>query len=181
MNGRRRDLTQADVRELLDYDPDTGSLTWKPRPIKSFSSAQSWAVWNARYAHKEAGNITKTGYRKIAIGAYPYAAHRIIWLWAHGRWPNHIDHVDGCRSNNKLANLRDVTPAENHKNVRRKVTNTSGITGVTKVRGGKWLAYIRVNYKRMDLGRFASKEEAVSRRKAAERVYGFHSNHGRAA
>jgi hypothetical protein len=44
-----------------------------------------------------------------------------------------------------------------------------------------WQARIRVNNRHIYLGVFDSMEEAVRVRKIAEREYGFHPNHGRAA
>lgn len=182
MNGIREDLSQDDVMELLIYDPATGVLSWKPRPLEMFESERVWKIWNRRYANKEAGNIHPTsGYRKVAIRSYPYLSHRLIWLMVHGELPVHIDHQDGQRSNNRLENLRNVTPSVNHKNVRRKSTNTSGVTGVRmETRTGKWHAYIRVDYARKNLGRYDSIDAAVAARKLAESQYGFHPNHGRA-
>lgn len=182
MIGQRQILPQDLLCSRLQYDSSTGILTWKPRPKTDFNDARSWNTWNSRYAGKRAGNLQANGYRKVAIDGYPYVEHRLIWVMVYGESPLHIDHQDGDRTNNILANLRSVTAAENHKNVRRKVSNSSGVTGVTwSRRRNKWRAYIRVNYVRTDLGEFSLIEDAIACRKAAERLHGFHENHGRAS
>lgn len=56
------------------------------------------------------GSCTITlGYRKVAGFGRSWAAHRIAWLLATGEWPRfEIDHINGVRWDNRLANLRDV-------------------------------------------------------------------------
>lgn len=182
MTGKRQQFTAPMLRDRLDYNPDTGFCSWRERPLEQFTGQRAWRTWNTRYAGKRAGSVQNNGYRKIAIDGYPYTEHRIIWLLVHGVDADHIDHQDGDRANNKLANLRSVTAAENHKNVRRKNSNSSGVTGVTwSRRRSKWRAYIRVNYIRKDLGEFSLIDDAIACRKAAEKLHGFHQNHGRAA
>lgn len=179
---KRETLTQEVVRSLFLYDPETGVLRWRVRPESNFPDAVSARRWNSQNSGNEAGHIRSSGYRYVTVFGRPYPAHRVIWLHEHGVWPLHTDHQDGVRSNNRLANLRDVTPSQNHKNVRLKETNSSGFVGVSwNGRRKRWLAHIRVDYKQHQLGFFATKDEAVARRKAAEVQYGFHPNHGRAS
>nr|WP_175479900.1 HNH endonuclease signature motif containing protein [Paracoccus homiensis] len=107
-------------------------------------------------------------------------AHRVAWAVIHGRWPNgEIDHINGDRSDNRLANLREVTKRENHRNMAIRSDNTSGVTGVYWAREkGKWAAYIKAD-KMVALGRYDTFAEAVAARRAAEKVLGYHPNHGR--
>jgi len=55
------------LRQLLDYDPETGILTWKPRPVEMFRTHHK-RICATRYAGKEAlGQIDKThGYKRAA-------------------------------------------------------------------------------------------------------------------
>lgn len=124
-----------------------------------------------------------TGYLEVRHQGRKYQLHRIIWLLTHGDWPRGcIDHINGDRTDNRPANLRDVTRQENSMNQALNSRNTSGVVGVRwRERYGKWEAQIKVSGRHQYLGRFASFEAAVAARKEAERLNGFHPNHGRAA
>ena len=178
------DLTVKTLRELLDYDPDTGILKWKIRNEKYFISDERQAKsWNARYAGKNALTaIDQHGYNRGAVLGQTYAAHRIIWFWMTGEWPENIDHINGNRTDNRWENLRSVGRLENQKNMKLSKANTSGRTGVSWYkRAGKWTAVIFANGKNMHLGYFDDFEAACEMRSVAERNYLFHENHGRAA
>jgi len=177
-------ITQAEVRELLHYDPETGVFTWKTRDPKWFPSENSCDSWNTQRSGKKAGYSYKsrtTSYRAITIKSKLYQAHRLAWLYMVGEWPEYeIDHIDGDGLNNRFNNLRDVDHSTNLKNQKIRSTNSSGITGVywCKARS-KWAAYINVDAKMIALGRFDSKDDAAKVRYEAERKYGFHENHGK--
>ncbi|MDW6181640.1 HNH endonuclease [Escherichia coli] len=88
--------------------------------------------------------------------------------------------MNGVRSDNRLSNLRLVTHQQNAQNQKRKITNSSGVTGVyfNKERC-KWIANICVDGRTKYLGIFASIIDAIAERKRAEKELGFHENHGR--
>jgi len=163
-------LTQDRVKDLFNYDSETGILT------NRFKRSYNELVG------KEAGSMTAEGYRNVRINFILYRVHRVIWLYVHGEWPTHqIDHINGIRDDNRLENLRVVTHQENHKNQKRPRTNTSGIMGVCLVQGNYWKARIKVDGK--DIHLYYGKDffEACCARKYAENKYGFHANHGRAS
>ena len=165
-------LTAERVRELLDYDPETGEFRWKVRTSLSVRPGYVAGCEHTDQSGKE--------YRVIKVGGKFYKAHRLAWLVTHGEFPpEQIDHIDGNGLNNRLDNLRAVSHAENQRNQRKYSNNTTGVVGVywTKDRH-KWRAMIAVNRKDIHLGYFTNKDEAVAARKAAELKYGFHSNHG---
>ena len=98
-------LTAERARELLDYDGDTGVLTWK-----TYRCGLAQAGFTA-------GTINCFGYRKIVIDRKQYLAHRLAWLISHGDWPEHeIDHINGERDDNRLCNLRDIPRHHNQQN-----------------------------------------------------------------
>jgi len=165
---------QEYLRKILDYEPETGALTWKRRDDVS-------APWNTKYAGKAAlAALNSDGYLAGCINNVCYRAHRVIWKWYHGADPLQIDHINGVRDDNRIVNLRNVTRAENMRNAKLSSANTSGATGVCwDKRCNKWQAHIMVNGNHHNIGVFTDFNEAVAARKLAELKHGFHPNHGR--
>lgn len=160
-------ITQEYLKELFYYNGE--DLIWKVTKAKRIKVGTI------------AGNINKvSGYRVIVVDGKYYKAHRLIWLYHYGSFPdNSIDHIDQNPSNNRIENLRDVTNQENHKNQSKYKNNTSGITGVYWDKdAGKWRAQGRINGKLMHLGFFTDKFEAICARKSWENKNNFHTNHG---
>jgi hypothetical protein len=164
-------LAAERLRDILTYEPETGKFYWKARPGKG-----------VRTAGTEAGHFDGR-YRQVTIDYRTYFTHRLAWLYVYGEWPkDYIDHINGDRLDNRIANLRDVTNQENHHNRRLHRSNKAGVSGVYLIaRSGKWTARITVACKPIHLGNFNSKDEAITARLTAERRYGYHPNHGRAA
>jgi len=168
-------LTYEQVKYRLNYNPETGDLTWTDNVKK-----RGWVE-----PGKKAGNKCAIGYMVVTMTVdkvrHQLYAHRVAWLLTHDKWPdNQIDHINGERVDNRLINLRDVTLQENRKNMKKPTNNTSGEMGVVWDKGRqKWQARIRVNGKDMYLGRFKDFDAALARRKQAEIEHGFHANHGR--
>jgi hypothetical protein len=164
-------ITQARLKELLHYDPDTGVFTWKVRSAKRI------------HIGDVAGCVAKRGrrhYRSIKVDGELIGAHRLAWLYSSGSFPaNHIDHIDGNGLNNSLSNLRDVTLTENLRNSRLSSNNKSGFNGVHfDETAGKWRATIRVCSVIKYLGYFTDINDAIDARKSADIEHGYHQNHG---
>lgn len=140
-------------------------------------------VWNAQFADKPAFARVdhSTGYHRSTIFNLNVYAHRVAWAMHHGEWPSGcIDHINGVRTDNRIENMRDVERIQNHMNMTRSRRNKSGVTGVFWYSRAKvWHAYISDNGKRVHLGSFSDKSDAIAARKAAEVKYGYHPNHGR--
>lgn len=176
------------LRQLLEYDPETGRLTWKERGIEWFrddthvSAAQRMALWNGCFAGKDAFSALHNGYRHGELLRQKVAAHRVIYKMMTGEDPDVIDHINGDRGDNRWVNLRNVSFKENTQNACISKNNKSGVTGVSWHKlTGKWRATIFQDYRQKYLGVFDNLEDAVAARKAAEREIGFHPNHGRRA
>lgn len=179
--------SQAQLRVLFNYDPLTGELTWQYRPAHTFNttplrSAEHQARnFNNRFAGKPAFTSRgKNGYLRGTINHEFFYAHRVIWKWLYGTDPDHIDHEDGNRINNRQNNLVDASREENARNRRLSTNNTSGHHGVTYSRRHKlWSAVIYHQNQSVHLGWFKDKHDAINARKTAEIMFGYHRNHGR--
>ena len=163
------------LRELTDYDSETGSMTWKERDIRHFKSQHRCDIWNNRFAGKECGYIIKHGYKQTEILGTLLLVHRAAFAHYHGYWPKkQIDHIDHNTSNNSILNLRDT--GENDKNQSKQSNNTSGYTGVSLHKGTqKWKAEVGGKY----LGLFEDVELAGFVAELTRDKLGYHENHGR--
>lgn len=161
-------MTQKRLKEVLNYNEQSGVFTWKTAKAKRISVGDV------------AGCINKKGYITIRIDNKIYFAHRLAWLYVYGKMPNeNIDHINQIKDDNRILNLREVDCAENNKNKPMQENNTSGVTGVTWHKKAKrWQAYIQIDGTQKHLGLFASFSDAVDARKNAEVLYNFHKNHG---
>ena len=112
---------------------------------------------------------------------YLYKAHRLAWLYEHGEWPiGDIDHINHTRGDNMIYNLRTVSRHTNLKNISLRDRNTSGFNGVCwNSKAKRWQSSITINQKTIYLGIFKDKYEAIFARIHANRLYKFHSNHGK--
>lgn len=136
-------LTQAILKSLLTYDPQTGVFT---------------------RGNRIAGCRDSFGYWRIRIEGKLYRAHRLAWLYTYGHWPKgDIDHINRVRHDNKIENLREATRSQNNQNNRHAV-------GVYRHRD-KWRAIITVDKKRINLGTFESKSEAVLARQQGRALH----------
>lgn len=172
--------SQEILLSLLRYEPDTGKLFWRERSVAYFKREQDWKTWNSRFSGKEAFTAFSDGYKQGAVLYYRVEAHRVIATMLFGSYLGEVDHINGDRADNRRENLRIVRRSENLKNRRMSSRNTSGHTGVRWVpHANKWSARIEADGKPIHLGYFASIEDAIAARKAAEVKYDFHINHGR--
>ena len=145
-------ITAEKLREFLEYDPNTGVFRWRfPR------------VGVRRDRNSIAGTVSKKdGYRIIQINGNLGKAHRLAWLYVHGRWPaNQIDHINGIRDDNRITNLREATNAENARNAKRLRSNKSGYKGVYWHKSNRrWIAQVNIDGRCSHLGSFGTAEAA---------------------
>ncbi len=145
------DITAERVKEVFSYDPLTGIFTWRvPRP--------------GRKAGEVAGFSRANGYLKLQVDRRAYLAHRIAFLYMHGRWPvGQVDHIDGNRANNRIENLREVDQVANMQNRHRAQKNSStGFLGVRKDPrrfANPFMAQIMIDGKQKHLGNFPTAEK----------------------
>lgn len=155
-------LTQQRLQELLAYNPVTGVFTWKP------ATREGW-----KHAPGDVAGCLGQGYWRIRVDGVLYKRSRLAWLYMTGHWPNcEVDHRNLVKSDDRWENLRDLTGRKNSRNNPIKKNNTSGHTGVSwDKRYQKWQAYLMLDRKKIHLGYFASKDEAVTARQVAEKRY----------
>jgi hypothetical protein len=165
----RRQIPIEYLHECFDYDPDTGALVWRERPLSHFKNAHGMNIFNAKNAGNRAGKISRgrVTYIDVAITyrghQFRFGAHRVAFAMKQGRWPSEgleIDHLDGDGTNNRAANLREATRLVNAQNFHRKGLPASGFLGVAKKRDGRWYAMIRSGGRYQNLGTYPTPEEA---------------------
>lgn len=173
--------SQENLRELLDYCPETGIFKWRPRGVETFNSQRYCNSWNTKYAGKVAGSVDINGYIIISIAPNNYLAHRIAWKYMYGTEPSDLlDHEDNTRDNNRLSNLREASYVTNRINCQKYKNNTTGVKGVTLRKStGKYSATVQKAKKRIYLGDYDTLAEAQQvRKQAAEKIHGTFHNHG---
>lgn len=145
-------LTQQYLLEILDYNPDTGVFT--NRFTRSNNSKVGQIV----------GTKCDSGYVRITIKEKTYLIHRLAWFYVHGYFPTkHLDHINGIKDDNRIANLREATGSENNQNMAMKRSNTSGFIGVNWCKKSKkWESRIRHDGKRTRLGYYDTPQEAYA-------------------
>lgn len=143
-------LTADQLHELLDYDPVTGIFR---RRVSLSNSCKVGEI---------AGSQHSSGYIMISVRGKLYYAHRLAWLYVHGKWPAQIDHRNGKRADNPIDNLRECTTSENQQNLKKEGRGgTTSFLGVHFDRfTNRWRASIRANGKTIKLGRFNTEDEA---------------------
>ena len=138
-------MNQDKLKDLFQYNAKTGLLHWK---IK--------CSWNVKIGNVAGTTKHWSNYIYIRFNNKSYPAHKLVWLYHYGIYPNGcIDHVNGIRNDNRIDNLRHATRAQNSQNMRIFKSNTSGIKGVDwKKNTNKWRVRLQVNHKRIEIGSF---------------------------
>lgn len=163
MTLERNTLTQKRLKELLSYDPLSGTFT-RVKQINSRTPVGS-----------RAGCKKSDGYISIKVDYVDYKAHRLAILFMDGYLPEDtVDHIDRDRGNNKYCNLREATQVCQVRNSGMLRNNTSGIKGVYWATSGRrWVATVNIQKKVSVLGRFKDKLDAAYARYAVEQCLGF--------
>jgi hypothetical protein len=128
--------TIDELREYLDYEPETGVLRWKKACGRVKAGAIAGSVWRR-------GDYT--AYLKLKFKGRSLQGHRVAFALHHGRWPDPCcDHIDGNGLNNRVDNLRQCSVAGNAQNKRFLRPNATGVKGVYAV-GAGYQAQVKLN------------------------------------
>lgn len=148
---KMKTITAARLREMVSYDPATGVFRWL--------RARSCGVKAGDIA---GGKLNENGYHRFRVDGRLYVAHRLAWLYVYGQWPKgEVDHVNGERADNRIANLRDVDDTMNAQNTHgARRDNRVGLAGVGKRKTGRYYARIRTAGTLTFIGRFDTAEDA---------------------
>lgn len=158
--GTMSKATLEKIKATISYDPGTGTFL-------------------RLRGDKRADTAMVIGYRRVRITIdgvkFEFLAHRLAWFLVNGSWPKgEIDHINGNREDNRIANLRDVTRTENARNLRLRFGSSSGYSGISRHQTG-WKITISGKY----VGYKGCLGEAITLRKTAEKNMDYHKNHGR--
>lgn len=147
--GMKPSLTHERLQELFTYDPDRGVFMRR-------------TTRGGYLAGTQAGNLNTIGYVALCVDRVDYLAHRLAWFYMTGEWPDRIDHVNGCRSDNRWANLRNGSQRLNTENLRAARSNSkTGVLGVHPVSGSSsFRARIQVAGEAVYLGCYPTQAEA---------------------
>ena len=142
------ELTQDRLKELFEYDPDTGIFT----RLISLGNQKAGTPCLSK----------KNGYIKIQIDGVPYYAHRLAFLYMEGMIPIIVDHINQIKDDNRWSNLRESTDSSNKANITRKSNNTSGYKNVSwNINANKWQVQVQKNGRNHSGGYFESMKDAV--------------------
>lgn len=115
-------VPQKVLHELFDYNSETGK--WVNETNRGTRARKG----------QPAGYLNKKGYVVIGINGIGYLAHRLAWAYVYGDYPEGeqplIDHINGKRGDNRIANLKISSHGENNRNKKMRSTNTSSVNGV---------------------------------------------------
>lgn len=142
--GVRRNALSADqTRELFNYDPLSGKLTW-------------------RATGEDAGSLWRGCRVRVYFEGKKYQAHNLIWVWMKGALPvGEVDHKNRIGSDNRWDNLREATRGQNQANTGLYRNNKARVRGVHFVKSlRRWRAMVCSGGKNRHLGYFSDKEQA---------------------
>lgn len=143
--------TRKQALKYVSYDPETGVFT-RVYSLRRFDRVGKPAGWNHPTRHTY-----------VNIRSRLYLAHRLAWLIFYGRWPKaQLDHINGDRYDNRIANLREATNRQNQQNRKKSAACSSKFKGVSWAKRERlWVSHIVVAGKRVGLGYFREEKDAA--------------------
>jgi len=174
------------LEAVISYDRDAGTFCWLERTPDMFepkgqrNAEGCCANWNARYAGRPALTYIGThGYYCGNLLGSVRLAHRVAMAIITGGWDfPYVDHINGDKLDNRAANLRTCSNAENLRNSKPRARGHSKYKGVSwNKKSQKWVAYICRDGRNTHLGCFDNEHDAAIAYNAASPD--FHGQYGR--
>jgi len=169
------------LNQCIQYDPESGKMTWKDRPDSHFYSPKKAADWRQRNAGKEVGSksFNPDGRRQYiqfhlttrSGEKYFMRVHMVVFALEGQPIMTGlmVDHINGDIWDNRRSNLRLVTALQNTMNSaphKRRIDNLPKNVFTRKNKPG-FYARISINKKRIGLGVYSTPELAYEAVKKA--------------
>ena len=158
-------MNKERLHELFEYR--NGELFWKVTRS------------NNTKAGAKAGSVNSKGYLTLRVDGKHQRVSRVVFMMHHGYLPEIIDHINGNKLDNRIENLREATVQQNNMNAKTKVTNKSGVKGVSwHPLGNKWMVRIMINGKDKYFGMYEDLEFAtLVAQEARNKLHGEFARH----
>lgn len=147
-------LTKETILKYFKYDKENGKLYWK----------YHWSKGKSRFIGKEAGSINKgkPPYKCVELNYISYTIHSLIFIIENNYRPYQIDHINGDSLDNRIENLKPcISQNVNQRN--RPLHRSGRLPGCYFCKDtNRWRARVRINNKKICLGRYDTEEEAYT-------------------
>ena len=151
-------VTKERLRELFDYDSNTGDLV---RRVGVKGSLKGTII----------GTTKPNGYKIAVVDGKMYRLHHLVWMYHHGSAVEQLDHINRNPGDNRITNLRPCDCFTNSGNQTKRKGLYKGVSFCKAT--GKWKAQIQFGGKNFNLGRHVSiHDAAVTYNNMAKIVWG---------
>ena len=146
----------AELHLLFRYEPETGAIYSKTSRTNRRAGER---------CDRLSGSYLRVYVKRLIM------AHRVAWkIYYHKEPPEWIDHINGNRLDNRIANLRGATHPQNMCNRKVATHSKSCLRGISQRENGKWRAYRCSNGRRFNIGTFPTKQEAIDTLRATRKL-----------
>lgn len=163
------------LNQLFRYNEKTGEIWHRARRPEEFTSERAWRLWSVRYVNRIATSNHKAGYLTVRVGPRNHLAHRVAYkIWFGVEPPSVLDHINGDKADNRIANIRPASKVTNGFNRGPDRDSRTGYKNVTYVRrANRYTSCFTAHGVRYYVGCFRTAEEAYEAYVAkAKKIHG---------